>query len=145
MLQPRGGAERWPCKHWRQRGCDGSVIDNGPKSDAEWLKVRHAALVLGEAMNLLAMPGRPVAHQFKQQREAADDNNLSFTEVERLIGANRLDYARLSQSMQQAAKRVIVATDQQDAKALAAAGNDINENCEPCHQRFWYPQEGGTG
>jgi hypothetical protein len=124
---------------------DGSVVNNGPKSDAEWLKLRHAALVLGEAMNLLAMTARPAGQQFKQQPGSGPDSNLPVAEVEHVINANRPEYVRLARSMQQAARQAIAASDRQDPKALAEVGDDINEICESCHQKFWYPREGGTG
>src|ERR1043166_4401215 len=34
------------------------TVDNAPKTDDDWAKVRHGAIALSEAANLLMMPGR---------------------------------------------------------------------------------------
>src|SRR5229473_3668246 len=37
------------------------VEERQPRTDEDWAKVRHAAITLAEATNLLIMPGRPIA------------------------------------------------------------------------------------
>ena len=39
-----------------------------------------------------------------------------------------------------AASASLAAIDKRDANALLEAGGDLDEACENCHKRFWYPE-----
>jgi cytochrome c556 len=42
-------------------------------------------------------------------------------------------------ALQDAAGSALAAIDKRDANALLEAGGDLDEACESCHKRFWYP------
>src|SRR4030095_7555949 len=46
------------------------TVDTAPKTDEEWAKVRHGAIALTEAGNLLIVPGRHVARPGEKSETA---------------------------------------------------------------------------
>ena len=51
------------------------LVETMPKSDEEWLKVRHGAVTLMEAANLLMIPGRRVARPGEKSETPASSSN----------------------------------------------------------------------
>jgi hypothetical protein len=120
-----------------------TVIDNGkatdevPTTDEQWAEVRRHALVVGEAANLLLMPGRPVAPA--GAKASAPGVELEPDQVRALIDKNRDGWNLYAQQFQDTLQPVLAAIDAKDPHALTEAGEKVNDMCETCHQVFWYP------
>jgi hypothetical protein len=111
--------------------------EHAPKTDDDWKAVRRHAISLVEASNLLIMPGRRIA----KPGEKADDPNVDLPpeEIQRLVDADRDAWVRLALGLHDAASQTLAAVDSRDVKALLAAGEVLDEACESCHKKYWYP------
>jgi hypothetical protein len=86
------------------------------ETEAQWQEVRHAALSVVAAGNLLQQGGAGEGEPDK---------------------AAQADWKTYNQQMINAARQVIVAVDNKDEDALSAAGNDaLYPPCESCHQQY---------
>ena len=86
------------------------------ETDVQWQEVRNAALSVIAAGNLLQLGG-------------AGEGEVAT--------AAETDWKTYNQQMIEAARLVILATDNKDEEALSAAGNDaLYPPCESCHQQY---------
>jgi hypothetical protein len=116
------------------------IEDQQPRTDEEWLAVRHNALVLIEATNLLLMEGRRVAPVGKAVADEGFPGILNTAEIQHAIDSDRPAFVQLAHGLNAAGVRALNAIDAKDVAALLAAGNDIDTACENCHLKYWYPQ-----
>jgi hypothetical protein len=115
------------------------TIEHRPNSEQDWLAVRHQALVLIEAGNLLLIEGRPIVARGATVKDAEQPGILGPEQIRRAMDADRAGLVRLVHALQDATQKVIEATDARDADALSEAGGNIDEACEACHKAYWYP------
>lgn len=115
------------------------VDERRPRTDEEWKDVRRKAITLIEAPNLLMMNGRRVA----RPGEKADnpDVELGPEDIQEIIDGDRATFIQRAHGLQDAAKKALDAIDRKDADALQNAGEDIDEACEQCHLKYWYPPD----
>ena len=118
----------------------GKPIDRAPKTDEDWAAVRHAALAVMEAGNLLMMPNRPVAPPGAGSLTPGVE--LTPEEIRALIDKNPAAWNVFAQALQNSVKPALAAVDAKDSQALFDAGANIDMSCENCHQVFWYPKAG---
>ncbi|MBL4573978.1 MAG: hypothetical protein JKY86_13025 [Gammaproteobacteria bacterium] len=86
------------------------------ETEAQWQEVRHAALSVIAAGNLLRLGG------------AGEDEVATAVEA---------DWKTYNQQMIEAARLVIIAAENKDEEALSSAGNDaLYPPCESCHQQY---------
>jgi hypothetical protein len=108
-----------------------------PRTDDEWKTVRRAAITLVEATNLLLMEGRQVAkHGEKSENPGIE---LEPEEMEKLIAADRVSWAKYAGGLHDAAMTALKAIDAKSAQGLSDAGEGIDQACEACHLHYWYP------
>jgi len=115
------------------------TIDTVPKTPEEWLKVRHGAVGLSEAANLLMMPGRHVA----QPHEKSDTPGVELepAEMEVLINKDRAAFIQRAKALHEAGMAAVAAADAKDAQKLFEVGEQIESAFENCHSHYWYPNE----
>jgi hypothetical protein len=113
--------------------------EKAPRTDDEWANVRRHAMQLVEATNLLIIP-RPVA---RPGEKASPDQSveLSPEEIQKLIDADRPTFKTLAGGLQDAAMVALEATNKKDVQALFDSGEGIEEACENCHMKYWYPND----
>ncbi len=112
--------------------------DLRPRTDAEWAQLRHHAVVLLEATNLLVIPNRKVAAvPFPSDGPGVN----SSEEIQRQIDANRIQFNAYALALRAVARQELEAIDRHDADRLFALGNDMDSACEACHKANWYPHE----
>ena len=112
-----------------------------PRTAEEWDKVRHAALTLIEAANLLAMPGRKVVAPGGTLEDAHHADNLTADQVQALLDETHPRFEGFAGSLNAAGKIALAAIDAKDPEKLLEAGEAIDAACEACHITYWYPQE----
>ncbi|MBS0371738.1 MAG: hypothetical protein JSS57_21360 [Proteobacteria bacterium] len=117
------------------------VEDKQPRTDEEWTAVRHLAIQLAEAANLLAVEGRPLVHAGKQLEDAHVAGILKPDEIGALIGKERPRFVTHARHLQQAAEEALAAIDARSVERLTVAGGSIDQACEACHRVFWYPND----
>jgi hypothetical protein len=115
------------------------TVEHRPRSDADWLALRRTALVLVEATNLLAQPGRVVAHPGHVLADASAPGMLSAAQIQQALDSQHATLATLARGLQDAALESLAAIDKRDIAGLELSGGRIDEACEACHKVFWYP------
>jgi cytochrome c556 len=113
-------------------------VEHQPRTDAEWLAVRHHAVTLAEAANLLLIEGRVVSHSNKLE-DAHVPGILTAPEVQKKIDADRQLFAEGAHDLQLAAREALAAIDAKHPQRLLVAGEKIDAACERCHMTYWYP------
>jgi len=122
---------------------DKGVEEKAPKNDEEWARVRHEAITLAEATNLILMSGRHVA---KPGEKAEDPKvQLSPEQIEALINQDKESWTKFSHGLRDATMVAVQAIDAKNAEALSNAGDGIDKACETCHLKYWYPNEAKQG
>ena len=72
------------------------------------------------------------AHSSLKEREQA---------IEALINKDRTTWTNLAHGLNDAAMLAFKAIEARDVQGLATAGEKIDEACESCHLRYWYPNQ----
>jgi hypothetical protein len=112
--------------------------DKQPRTAEEWEDVRHHAIVLIEAANLLTVEHRKLSNApFRAEAAGA----LDSSEIERRISGNRAVFNEYAIALRQTARTMLTAIDAHDPRALVTAGGVLDEVCESCHMTFWYPNQ----
>jgi hypothetical protein len=115
------------------------TIENGPKTEDDWLKLRRDAVTLAEASNLIVMTDRRVARPGEGPLDPK--SHLAPAEIEALIAANRENWVKFSNSMHESARKAVEAIDARNARALSAAADSLTRTCDGCHRQYWFPRQ----
>ena len=123
----------------------GTVIDaegeheRFPQTEEEWVESRRRAIALVEATNLLLIPGRHIA----RPGEKPDDPKIELSPeaIEALVNQDWDTWVQRSHGLHDAVASALRAIDSRDPKALMDAGEIIDQACENCHRKYWYPNE----
>jgi len=115
------------------------TVETVPKTDEDWLKVRHGAVGLSEAANLLMMPGRHVARSHEKSETPGVE--LEPAEMEVLIDKDRGAFNQRAKALHDAGMAAVAAADAKDTQKLFEVGEQIENACENCHMHYWYPNE----
>jgi cytochrome c556 len=114
-----------------------AILDNTPKNEKEWTRLRNQTIVLIESTNLLAMPGRHVARPGEKSENPGIE--LDPEQIEILVNNNRTSFVNLSHSLHDVATQLLTAVDAKDTQGVLRAADALDVACENCHKQFWYP------
>jgi hypothetical protein len=115
------------------------IEERQPRTDEEWLAVRLKALQLAEAANLLMIPGRRVAHEGQRLEDEGTDGNLTQEQAQAELDAHHDTFIAYAAALRDTAVQAVEAIDKRDLDAYLEVGGRIDEACEQCHMKFWYP------
>ena len=101
--------------------------------------VRHGAITLTEASNLLMVPGRHVARP--GEKSDTPGVELEPPEMEALITKDLGAWRKRAHGLHEAGVAALQAIDAKDANKLFEVGEQIERACEGCHSQYWYPNE----
>jgi hypothetical protein len=110
-----------------------------PHTPQQWAEIRGRAIILAEAANLLMMEGRPVAVAGHEVEDTGTPGNLSAAEAQAAIDKDRAVFLSFARALGDVAVQMIKAADEKNASALWDEGAALDEVCEGCHLKFWYP------
>jgi hypothetical protein len=115
------------------------VIETAPKTEEDWIKVRHGAIALAEASNLLMIPGRRVARPGEKSETPGVE--LEPEEMDVLINKDRAAWNKHAADLHTAAVDALQAIDARSPEKVFEVGERIERACEGCHTQYWYPNE----
>jgi hypothetical protein len=115
------------------------VEERHPRTDAEWKTARRKALTLVESANLLVVAGRPVARPGQQLAEPGGEGDYTPAQAQMQIDKDRAAFVTFAAGLQEASRKMMGAIDKRDVEGFLEAGGELDEACESCHKRFWYP------
>jgi hypothetical protein len=110
-----------------------------PRTDAEWNEVRKHAILLTEGANLILMEGRHVAREGHQLEDHGTEGNLTAAESEQAIKADRATFESFATALRGVGKSMLAAADERKPQGILDAGDTMDQVCEGCHLKFWYP------
>jgi hypothetical protein len=115
------------------------VEEKQPRTAEEWNEVRRQAVILAESANLLLMEGRAVAREGRQLEDHGTPGNLTAEESEQAIAADRASYVAFSHALHDVGAAMLKASADRSPQAIVDAGETLDQVCEGCHLKFWYP------
>jgi len=116
------------------------ITENQPTTDKQWDELRGRALILIEAANLLSIDGRPVARKgFQKLDDEGTPGNYSAAQAQQAIEANRPVFNSFAKGLGLVGEQMLKAIDAKNSRDLMDAGGALDEACEACHLKFWYP------
>jgi hypothetical protein len=118
---------------------DKGMVETKPITDADWTRVRHGAVALMEAANLLMMPGRRVARPGETSETPGVE--LEPEEMDALIAKDRPAWNARAKALHDVMALVVQAIDAKDPDKVFELGEQIEHTCESCHKQYWYPNE----
>ena len=110
-----------------------------PKTDEDWANVKRNAIRIIEGANLLVMDGRRVAKPGEKSENPGIE--LEPAQMEELINQDRATFIQRAHALQDAASVALKAIEARSAEGLLDAGEGIDNACENCHLKYWYPLE----
>ena len=113
------------------------IDERRPRTPEEWKEVRRHAIAMIEATNLIIMDGRKVAHAGEKSENPGIE--LGPEEIQMLIDQDRLTLIERAHALHDAGMKALAAIDKKDVEGLSDAGEAIDEACEQCHLKYWYP------
>ncbi len=114
------------------------IHEIAPETDQEWQDVRARLLVLMQVKDLVSSPGIRAARP--RDRSGSTVENEPY-EVQALIDGNRQDFVNKAQRLRDAATVAMRAVDAKDKNGLMDGLIGIDQACEVCHLRYWYPRD----
>jgi hypothetical protein len=116
-----------------------------PRTDEEWATVRARAITLMEGANMLMIPGRAVVEPGKKLQDEGTEGNLTAEAIQKLKDEDPMAFASRALALHDSAQAALKAIDAKDAQSLSDVGGAIDEACEQCHTKYWYPNAVGPG
>ena len=116
--------------------------DKFPRTDEEWKAVRRNVVTLMEATNLLMIPGRIVAKPHEKSENPGIE--LEPEEIQKLIDGDKRTFFDRAHGLHDAVMLALKAVDSKDKDMLLESGDEIDQACEKCHLKYWYPNEAQT-
>lgn len=92
-----------------------------------------------EATNLLLVPDRQVAKHGEKSENP--DIELAPEQIEVLINQDKATWIQRALALHDAVMPSLKAIDDKDKDALLNAGDAIDQACENCHLKYWYPND----
>ena len=115
------------------------VVERQPRSDDDWQALRKQAVTLVESANLLRVPQRPVTLAGAKVEDAHVAGVLSAEAIQLAIDRDRPAFEVQVANFQTVAGKLLKAVDDKSVPGLLEAGGHLQEACESCHARYWYP------
>jgi hypothetical protein len=115
------------------------IDERRPRTDEDWKNVRRRAIELIEAPNLLMMEGRKVAKPGEKSENPGIE--LGPEEIQQILDGDRATFVQRAHALQDAGLKALAAIDRKDVDGLSDAGEAIDEACEQCHLKYWYPPD----
>lgn len=120
---------------------DKGINRHQPRTEDEWHAVRRHAVTLVESMNLVMIAGRRAAPPGTR----AGLGELTPAQIEGAIAQNRPEFDQYATATRDVAVSLLQAVDHKDTAKLIELGGILDERCESCHVRFWYPNSPRPG
>ena len=112
-----------------------------PSSEEEWESLRHDAIILVEATNLLLMDGRRAARPGVKSENPGIE--LEPEQIDERIAQDPDTWKKLVGELYDASSVMLQAIDSRNADMLFDNGGNLDEACESCHRQYWYPEAQG--
>lgn len=101
-------------------------------------RMREMSVALATAERLaVAAPGEKIDGE-------GGPEGASAAQVQVFIDADRVGFAQHARALEAAAASFVTAAQAKDAAKVAEVAGTLDQVCEACHAKFWYPQQAGA-
>jgi len=118
---------------------DEGGIDPAQMNDAKWEQLRQSAELLGLSAQKMAEAGTiraaPSGHEQDEQPDA-----YSMEDVQSYIDADPQAYRLMARALGDHAKNIADAARAREAKKAGLLVGELDQVCEACHAKYWYPE-----
>lgn len=117
--------------------------DASKMKPTDWTKVATAAGKVKDAAQKLATAPKVMAAAPGQKIDGEGGTPGAFgaKEVQKAIDAKPKVFQAFALQLTKSMEELITASKAKDAKALFDVSGRLDQECEGCHQQFWYPDE----
>jgi hypothetical protein len=125
---------------------NGALDDNGNIDPAqlerkEWKRLAKAGMRLNDtALSLAATSPLKVVAPGATAEDSGGSATLSLEQVQTLIDSQPEAFKEELRAFASTSAQLAAAARKRDGAALNMQLGRLNEGCETCHQKFWYPQ-----
>ena len=123
-------------------GEDGHARE-GQLADGDWKNIADAARKLGSGARLIAADEAiaVVRPGMKILDEGVVREAVTAAQVEQYVARDRIGLARHANELAGMADQIEAAARARNAKAVVDLSERLDDVCESCHVRFWYPDQ----
>jgi hypothetical protein len=119
----------------------GRVIEKGPKTDADWEKLRIGAVTIAEGVYLLKVP-RPFAPPGDENNSVGPDaSELSPAQILAKVQKDPVEWNARIEALRNVGLEVLEIVKKKNVPELWDAAENLDVACEQCHASYWYPKE----
>jgi hypothetical protein len=119
----------------------GHVIEKGPKTDADWEKLRIGAVTIAEGVYLLKVP-RPFAPSGDENNSVGPDaSELSPAQILAKVQKDPVEWNARIEALRNVGLEVLEIVKKKNVPELWDAAENLDVACEQCHASYWYPKE----
>jgi cytochrome c556 len=110
---------------------------------ADWTQVGTAAGKVRDAMQALAKAPHVMAAAPGQKIDGEGGTPGAFgaKDVQKVLDAKPKVFQAFAQQMIKSMDELVAASKAKDARKLFDVSGRLDQECEACHQQFWYPDE----
>ena len=121
---------------------DDGKPDPSKLTDGDWAKIADAgrklkdqATAISDAAHLtVAPPGQKI-------QDEENSGASTAAQVQGFIAADPQGFAAFAKTLAEQADKFTGAAQSRDAAKLADAAGSLDQVCESCHVKYWYPQQ----
>ncbi|BAV64454.1 hypothetical protein SCLO_1014140 [Sphingobium cloacae] len=121
---------------------DEGAPDGSRLTDEDWAKIIAAGASLeAKATELAETKKIVVARPGETIQDQENPGASTPQQVQAFIDKDPESFSAMAQALAQSGKEFSEAAKQRDAVKLAALSGALDQVCEDCHLRYWYPQQ----
>jgi hypothetical protein len=118
------------------------TVENTPKTEADWDKIRIGAVTLAEGVYLLKIP-RPFAPPEEPiSPGVATGEELTPAQMKEKLERDPVLWNAKIEALRNVGLEVMDIVKRRDVNELWEASDNLDQACEGCHVAYWYPGEG---
>ncbi|WP_082384644.1 cytochrome c [Erythrobacter sp. SG61-1L] len=118
---------------------DSGGIDPAQMDDAKWAKLENAAAALKLEAEKMAAAGT-IKAAAPGQEKVEEPGAYSMEDVQSYIDADPQSFRDLASGLARHAQAISDAAKARDAENAGLLVGEIDQVCEACHAKYWYPQ-----
>jgi cytochrome c556 len=117
------------------------TIENAPKTEEDWDKIRVGAVTMAEASYLLKVR-RPFAPAGDLNNSVGPDAaELSPDQITAKVDKDPVEWNARIEALRNVGLQVLDIVKKKDVAQLWDAAENLDTACESCHRSYWYPGE----
>jgi hypothetical protein len=127
---------------WNAVGSESTAAgtkDLAPSSDAEWAALRQKAQLLVDSAKAIIEDKRVVARPGQKLKDPPGPGDFTPEQAQAAIAKERAPFVAFATAMQGIGNDYIAAIDKKNVEAFTDIGGKLDEVCEACHTKYWYP------